>query len=122
VAVGPAFHRSAVYETAAAAWDVAVMPAVNKTVGARATVAGSFMSAPLGNRPVSWSASSTNPRFGVAAVFLYGSGELPVIALTGQYEDYAKANGFDAFLKKPVDFDQLCDAIAALVGHRRRSS
>jgi CheY-like chemotaxis protein len=41
--------------------------------------------------------------------------QLPVIALTGHYEDYANAEGFEAFLKKPVDFDQLCTAILTLV-------
>jgi CheY-like chemotaxis protein len=48
--------------------------------------------------------------------------QLPVIALTGHYEDYANADGFAAFLKKPVDFDQLCGAIMALVDRRHRSS
>jgi len=34
---------------------------------------------------------------------------LPAIALTGHYEKYAGSNttGFDALLKKPVDFDEL---------------
>jgi CheY-like chemotaxis protein len=45
---------------------------------------------------------------------------LPVIALTGYYEDYAQAAGFDAFLRKPVNFDELCSAINRLV--RRRKS
>ena len=44
--------------------------------------------------------------------------ELPVIALTGYYEDYANAEGFEAFLKKPVDFDQLCTAILTFVGRQ----
>jgi len=45
---------------------------------------------------------------------------LPVIALTGHYDDYAGANGFGAFLRKPVDLEQLCSAITDLV--RRRAS
>jgi len=44
---------------------------------------------------------------------------LPVIALTGYYEDYAQAQGFDAFLRKPVNFDELCSAINRLVRRRR---
>jgi len=47
--------------------------------------------------------------------------DLPVVALTGRYEDYADVEGFEAFLKKPVDFDQLCDAIVTLVARRRSS-
>ena len=43
---------------------------------------------------------------------------LPVIALTGFYEDYAGAEGFEAFLRKPVDFGLLCSAITALVERR----
>jgi len=43
---------------------------------------------------------------------------LPVIALTGFYEDYAGAEGFEAFLRKPVDLDLLCSAITALVERR----
>jgi len=45
---------------------------------------------------------------------------LPVIALTGYYEDYAQAQGFDAFLRKPVNFDELCSTINRLI--RRRKS
>jgi two-component system, chemotaxis family, CheB/CheR fusion protein len=44
--------------------------------------------------------------------------QLPVIALTGYYEDYANAEGFEAFLKKPVDLDQLCTAVLTLVGRQ----
>ena len=43
---------------------------------------------------------------------------LPVIVLTGFYEDYAGADGFEAFLRKPVDFDLLCSAITTLVERR----
>jgi len=46
------------------------------------------------------------------------SSQLPVIALTGYYEDYFNADGFGAFLKKPVDLDQLCTAIVTLVDRR----
>jgi len=45
--------------------------------------------------------------------------DLPVVALTGHYKDYADVDGFEAFLKKPADFDQLCDAIVTLVARRR---
>jgi len=45
---------------------------------------------------------------------------LPAIALTGYYEKYAGTNttGFDALLKKPVDFDELARTIKALVRPR----
>jgi len=39
---------------------------------------------------------------------------LPVIAVTGFYEQYLGSQDFDAFLKKPVDLDDLCGTIAAL--------
>ena len=39
---------------------------------------------------------------------------LPVIALTGFYEQYLGSQDFDAFLKKPVNLDDLCGTIAAL--------
>jgi CheY-like chemotaxis protein len=39
---------------------------------------------------------------------------LPVIAVTGFYEQYVGSQEFDAFLKKPVDLDGLCATVAAL--------
>jgi CheY-like chemotaxis protein len=38
---------------------------------------------------------------------------VPAIALTGFYEQYSdrEGAGFDAFLRKPVDFDKLCRTI-----------
>jgi len=39
---------------------------------------------------------------------------LPVIALTGFYEEYVDANLFDSFLRKPVDFDDLGAIIRSL--------
>jgi CheY-like chemotaxis protein len=41
---------------------------------------------------------------------------LPVIALTGFYEFYMDTHGplFDAFLRKPVNFDELCRTIRRL--------
>ena len=44
-------------------------------------------------------------------------GKLPAIAVTGfpeRYEDIAKTLGFDAFFRKPVDFDALCVTIRDL--------
>lgn len=43
---------------------------------------------------------------------------VPIIALTAFYEDYPATPEFDAFLRKPVDLDHLCDAIRTLVGRR----
>jgi two-component system CheB/CheR fusion protein len=42
---------------------------------------------------------------------------LPAIALTGFYEKYmdTHAAGFKAFLRKPVNFDELCGAIRSVV-------
>jgi CheY-like chemotaxis protein len=37
--------------------------------------------------------------------------KLPAVALTGFYEQYMQTHGFDAFLRKPVDFDELCRTI-----------
>lgn len=43
---------------------------------------------------------------------------LPAIALTGFYEQYmdTAGAGFSAFLRKPVDFDQLCTTVRSVVG------
>lgn len=41
---------------------------------------------------------------------------LPVIAITGFYEDYPTAQDFDAFLTKPVDLEKLASTIASLTG------
>ena len=48
---------------------------------------------------------------------------LPAIALTGFYERFMDTAGaaFDAFLRKPVDFDNLCGTIRSVV-HRRQQS
>jgi CheY-like chemotaxis protein len=46
-------------------------------------------------------------------------GKLPAIAVTGfpeRYEDIAKTLGFDAFFRKPVNFDVLCLTIRDLAG------
>jgi CheY-like chemotaxis protein len=47
---------------------------------------------------------------------------LPLIALTGFPERYVDTSAFDAFLKKPFDFDELCRTVHALTtarnGHR----
>lgn len=48
--------------------------------------------------------------------------QLPLIALTAPLRGLRQRGWFRAFLKKPVDFDQLCDAIVALVERRHRSS
>jgi CheY-like chemotaxis protein len=44
---------------------------------------------------------------------------IPAIALTGFYEQYmdTQGTGFNAFLRKPVNFDDLCQSIRSLV-HR----
>jgi CheY-like chemotaxis protein len=46
---------------------------------------------------------------------------LPAIALTGFYEQYADARraGYDVFLQKPVDFDKLCNAIQTAIATKR---
>jgi two-component system CheB/CheR fusion protein len=46
---------------------------------------------------------------------------LPAIALTGFYEQYmdTAAAGFDAFLRKPVNFDELCRTIRSVIRHDR---
>jgi CheY-like chemotaxis protein len=46
---------------------------------------------------------------------------MPVIAVTGYYQEYAGVTGFDAFFHKPVNFDRLCATISALVNRRRNS-
>jgi two-component system CheB/CheR fusion protein len=45
---------------------------------------------------------------------------LPAIALTGMYEDYMYTHTgvFDAFLRKPVNFDELCSTIVRLTAQR----
>jgi CheY-like chemotaxis protein len=43
---------------------------------------------------------------------------LPVIALTGFPERYVDTSAFDAFLKKPFDFDELCRTVDALTAAR----
>jgi CheY-like chemotaxis protein len=42
---------------------------------------------------------------------------IPAIALTGFYEQYmdTRSTGFNAFLRKPVDFDELCKTIRRLI-------
>jgi CheY-like chemotaxis protein len=42
---------------------------------------------------------------------------IPAIALTGFYEQYmdTQSTGFNAFLRKPVDFDELCKTIRSVV-------
>jgi CheY-like chemotaxis protein len=44
---------------------------------------------------------------------------VPVIALTGFYESYPGAREFDAFLRKPIDLDELCRVIRSLTGGSR---
>lgn len=43
---------------------------------------------------------------------------LPVIALTGFPERYVDTSAFDAFLKKPFEFDELCRTVHALTAAR----
>jgi CheY-like chemotaxis protein len=43
---------------------------------------------------------------------------LPVIALTGFPERYLETSAFDAFLKKPFEFDELCRIVDALTAAR----
>lgn len=53
---------------------------------------------------------------------------IPVIALSGFpalvqtafYEYYKDQNGFDAFLRKPADLDELCKTIRMVINNRRR--
>ena len=52
---------------------------------------------------------------------------IPVIALSGFpalvrtafYEYYKDLNGFDAFLRKPADLDELCKTITMVISNRR---
>jgi CheY-like chemotaxis protein len=46
------------------------------------------------------------------------SGTLPIIALTGFYEDYPNTDVFDAYLKKPVNLDKLASTITSLARSR----
>lgn len=43
---------------------------------------------------------------------------LPAIAITGFYESYTERAGFDAFLRKPVNLDELCRVIRNVVRSR----
>jgi CheY-like chemotaxis protein len=45
-------------------------------------------------------------------------GEIPAIAITAHYEDFpvARARGFTAYLRKPLQMERLCRTIAALCG------
>lgn len=47
--------------------------------------------------------------------------DIPAIALTGFYEQYsyARREGYDVFLQKPVDFDKLCIAIQTAIATKR---
>jgi CheY-like chemotaxis protein len=49
---------------------------------------------------------------------------IPAIALTGFYEFYMDTTGFDAFLRKPVNLDDLCTTITTTIekGHSRSDS
>lgn len=40
--------------------------------------------------------------------------KLPIIALTGFYDDYAHTELFDGFVKKPVNLDKLASTITSL--------
>jgi CheY-like chemotaxis protein len=56
-----------------------------------------------------------------------GHALIPVIALSGFpalvrtafYEYYKDPNGFDAFLRKPADLDELCKTITMVISNRR---
>jgi CheY-like chemotaxis protein len=43
---------------------------------------------------------------------------LPAIAVSGFFHDYMDVRGFDAFLRKPVDLDELCRQIRTAVDAR----
>ena len=43
---------------------------------------------------------------------------LPAIAVSGFYEDYMDVRGFDAFLRKPVDLEELCRQIRTTIDAR----
>jgi CheY-like chemotaxis protein len=49
---------------------------------------------------------------------------IPAVALTGFYEFYLDTTGFDAFLRKPVNLDELCKTIMTAIekGHPRPES
>jgi two-component system CheB/CheR fusion protein len=44
---------------------------------------------------------------------------IPVIALTGFEKDYLQTEAFDAYLRKPVDLDRLCDIIQLVLARHR---
>jgi len=51
-------------------------------------------------------------------------GDIPAIAITAHYEDFpvARARGFTAYLRKPLQMDRLCRTIAALCGRHAGES
>lgn len=44
---------------------------------------------------------------------------VPILAVTAFYEDYPATTDFDAYLRKPIDWDRLCTIIEVLTGRAR---
>ena len=55
----------------------------------------------------------------IPAIALSG---FPALVRTGFYEYYKDPNGFDAFLRKPADLDELCNTITMVISNRRRKT
>lgn len=53
----------------------------------------------------------------IPAIALSG---FPALVRTGFYEYYKDPDGFDAFLRKPADLDELCMMITTVISNRRR--
>lgn len=57
-------------------------------------------------------------RASVPAIALSG---FPALVRTGFYEFFKDPTGFDAFLRKPADLDELCKTITMVISKRRRT-
>jgi CheY-like chemotaxis protein len=55
----------------------------------------------------------------IPAIALSG---FPALVRTGFYEYYKDPDGFDAFLRKPADLDELCKTITTVITNRRRKT
>jgi two-component system CheB/CheR fusion protein len=58
-------------------------------------------------------------RASIPAIALSG---FPALVRTGFYEYYKDPGGFDAFLRKPADLDELCKTITTAIRNRRRKT
>jgi CheY-like chemotaxis protein len=58
-------------------------------------------------------------RASIPAIALSG---FPALVRTGFYEFFKDPNGFDAFLRKPADLDELCKTITTVINKRRQKT